>query len=565
MIKTKKSLAETHPELAKEWDYEKNGELTPENVTKGSRKKVFWICSERHSYDSVMSSRNSMKSGCPYCAGKKVCKDNCLSTTNPEIAKEWHPIKNGELTPEDVTKGSSKKVWWLCSEGHSYPAIVQSRTNIKSGCPYCSGRRVCKDNCLSTTHPEISKEWDYKKNGGLTPKDITVGSGKKVFWICSEGHSYSSTINNKISGCGCGCGCSYCSGRTVCEDNCLSATHPELSEEWNHEKNGELTPEDVTYGSNKKVFWICSEGHSYDSIIASRSNGRGCPTCNSGWTIPSIKNYLKSIQHLIPIMNQPQWYHLLNSSGILNIDPSSKGYKFVQKISNKEKLDFDELGNLDYDDIINNEDVSDEEENNFINNDDFHNEIDHITQDPFSPLKEHEPFISIEKAIAALPSMDKETIEAIIGEEIWLLIQMLCENEKRITDIRKKVKHKYSKEAQKRILNIYKKAKKLKLPKNYNLRDNNEKLIKPYLMQRLAVVMLKDKQSMLNLSGTGAGKTLFAIWASYYINSKLTVIVCPNDIKEMWKKRIKEILPSANNVLINDFNPKLKKNVPNRR
>ena len=32
-----------------------------------------------------------------------------LSVTHPDLAKEWHPTKNGELTPNDVTAGSDKK------------------------------------------------------------------------------------------------------------------------------------------------------------------------------------------------------------------------------------------------------------------------------------------------------------------------------------------------------------------------------------------------------------------------------------------------------------------------
>ncbi|TRZ80398.1 hypothetical protein D4R86_04300 [bacterium] len=74
----------------------------------------------------------------------KVCKDNCLATLNPELAKEWHPTKNGTLTPYDITEHSGKKVWWKCKKNHSFFTSISNRSAGR-GCPYCSGRKVCKE------------------------------------------------------------------------------------------------------------------------------------------------------------------------------------------------------------------------------------------------------------------------------------------------------------------------------------------------------------------------------------------------------------------------------------
>jgi hypothetical protein len=65
-----------------------------------------------------------------------------LLSSYPHLVKEWHPTKNGELTPNDFTHGSKKKVWWLCSKNHNYEATFNSRTSRKTGCPYCSGRKT---------------------------------------------------------------------------------------------------------------------------------------------------------------------------------------------------------------------------------------------------------------------------------------------------------------------------------------------------------------------------------------------------------------------------------------
>lgn len=89
-----------------------------------------------------MAARAASGSGCPYCAGRKVLAGfNDLATREPLLAKQWHPKLNGSLTPEMVTPGSHRKVWWQCHEGHAWRAVIYSRTGPKrSGCPVCAGR-----------------------------------------------------------------------------------------------------------------------------------------------------------------------------------------------------------------------------------------------------------------------------------------------------------------------------------------------------------------------------------------------------------------------------------------
>jgi hypothetical protein len=135
----------------------------------------------------------------------KVSKDNNLSVLYPEIAKEWHPTKNEDLKPEDITSKSGRKIWWKCSKkGHEWPAIIAGRTN-GGGCPYCSGRKAGKDNNLSARFPEIAKEWHPTKNGNLTPEGVMPGSNKKVWWICSkeDDHEWDAIINHRTRGSGC--------------------------------------------------------------------------------------------------------------------------------------------------------------------------------------------------------------------------------------------------------------------------------------------------------------------------------------------------------------------------
>ena len=136
----------------------------------------------------------------------KATKDYNLQVTNPSLAKEWHPKKNGTITPKDVTPGSNKRVWWICIKGHEWKAPILRRKITGSGCPYCSGYKVCNDNCLATVNPNLAKQWHPDKNNSLTPKDVTAGSNKKVWWLCEKGHEWKAVIESRTLG----RGCPYC-------------------------------------------------------------------------------------------------------------------------------------------------------------------------------------------------------------------------------------------------------------------------------------------------------------------------------------------------------------------
>lgn len=106
---------------------------------------------------------------------KLIVGQNDLAKVNPDLAAEWHPSKNGSLLPSQITAGSNRKVWWLGKCGNEWQAVVSSRTR-GNGCPFCANKRVLPGfNDLATTYPEIAEEWNYKRNGALSPEDFTYG------------------------------------------------------------------------------------------------------------------------------------------------------------------------------------------------------------------------------------------------------------------------------------------------------------------------------------------------------------------------------------------------------
>lgn len=134
----KNAFAFVHPELVQFWDYEKNDGVDPKVISYGSGTKVWWRCPEGHSYLQKVNAKSG-GAGCTICSHQQVDAVNCLATLYPEIAKEWHPTKNGSLTPGDVMPQSHKDIWWLCPYGHEYQQKVYVR--YRSGCPICDSEK----------------------------------------------------------------------------------------------------------------------------------------------------------------------------------------------------------------------------------------------------------------------------------------------------------------------------------------------------------------------------------------------------------------------------------------
>lgn len=198
--------------LLSQWDTQKNGALTPHDVSYGSKKKVWWRCEKGHGWQARGASRIH-GNGCPVCAGKQIIAGvNDLASRFPQIAGQWHPTKNEGRTPQSVSAYSNTRAWWICELGHEYQAFVAHRTNMGSGCPYCANRKVLAGfNDLASQEPQIAAQWHPTLNGDLTPQMVTPGSAKKAWWQCEEGHVWKTAIYSRAARDK--CGCPVCSGK----------------------------------------------------------------------------------------------------------------------------------------------------------------------------------------------------------------------------------------------------------------------------------------------------------------------------------------------------------------
>ena len=267
-------------ELLREWDAEKNGGKTPSDVSMGSHQKVWWLCPKGHSYCSVVKSR-TQGTGCPICAGRVVLSDeNSLAAKYPALAAEWDKEKNAPLLPTQVASGTLRKVWWLCPKGHSYYSSIASRAGGGTGCPVCAGQAVIpSENDLASQYPQLAAQWDAAKNGTLTPETVLPGSNRRVWWLCEKGHSYPAAISHRVRS---GSDCPFCTNRKVLPGfNDLAAIEPVVASQWHPTRNGNLTPEMVTSGSSRRVWWRCERGHAWRSAVSTRTGKQrcGCPTC----------------------------------------------------------------------------------------------------------------------------------------------------------------------------------------------------------------------------------------------------------------------------------------------
>ena len=455
-------------QLMAEWSWEKNNELgfAPNTLTLGSHTKAWWKCSKGHEWQASITHRNK-GSGCPYCSGRFAIKgENDLQTVNPNLAKEWNYEKNNGLTPVDVMPNTVKKVWWKCTKGHEWQATIDSR-NRGNGCPYCSGRFAIKgENDLQTVNPMLATEWNYDKNNGLTPMDVTPNSNKEVWWKCSNGHEWQSIIANRNKGVGCPvCNSErntsfpeyaivyylkkygldvihsfrekgyeldvYIPSKKIAieydgsfwhenkvkkdleknqkckndgiklyrireelpsmndssidyivkddrkdlskilkeilskiigtrvdvdlerdsivienlrdymeKENSFLISNPEVSKEWNYEKNGNLKPEHFAANSNKKVWWKCSEGHEWQAAIVTRNKGHRCPYCSG---IKALKG-CNDLQTVNPTLAEEWNYEKNNGLTPMDVKPNSdkkvwwkceKGHEWQARIQHR--------------------------------------------------------------------------------------------------------------------------------------------------------------------------------------------------------------------------------------
>jgi hypothetical protein len=206
------SLAALFPELALELHPTKNGTLTADQITASSTRRVWWLCTRipEHEWRTSPSMRTGpRKSGCKLCALMKVPPSRSLARLAPDIARQWHPTKNGRLVPTEIARQSTRRVWWRCLNGpdHEWQSRPTDRTTTQ--CPFCAGQRASVTNSLASLYPEIAREWHPTRNGELTPEETVAASSGFAWWRCPRGHVWRGQVSARTAR---GLVCPRCAG-----------------------------------------------------------------------------------------------------------------------------------------------------------------------------------------------------------------------------------------------------------------------------------------------------------------------------------------------------------------
>ena len=287
------SLASLKPEIALEWDAEKNGTLTAEQVTSGSGRKVWWKCSvnPKHSWQMPVVSRTSQGQSCPYCSGKRVDELNSFSAKYPHLVAFFDVVRNG-CTAHDIFASSQKTYWWRCAvaEDHVWKAKPASMTMENYPCPCCPPRirqlsvtNSLKAWCLENgiRGQKILSEWDLDANTELDPEKIIYTKNRfEIAWQCSEASDHkwtSSPYERTIAG----LDCPFCSKRRPSSTNNLALVYPNLLKFLHKTLNGQVDVSKISPSTHKSLWWQCpvAEDHVWEASVNQMKGGIRCGFC----------------------------------------------------------------------------------------------------------------------------------------------------------------------------------------------------------------------------------------------------------------------------------------------
>jgi len=342
--------------ICEQWHPTKNGEWKPTNFSRGSNYEATWYCGKtalcgcHHIWNASICNRTSKKPrGCPWCAEQKRCEHMMNETYSlqakfPDIAQHFHPTKNGDIVPNQISAYSSDTYWWLCpntcKDGcpHEYQMMVSNKTKGQ-GCPFsgcCSSpKKCCIHTSLRTTHPEIAKYWDTEKNREedgsiILPEHITHGSNLMAHWkcpkTCNEGcsHSLNATVYSTVKEKKCDI-CPFCSRQQIFPHTSLQYLYPDIAKEWHPTKNVDkcgvvICADQVFPMSGQKAWWRCLTpctfgcAHEYEMIVANRTDKhQGCPYSGCCKTAPKKCCVHTSLHCLYPTLAL-QWHPTKNST-----------------------------------------------------------------------------------------------------------------------------------------------------------------------------------------------------------------------------------------------------------
>ena len=303
-----------------------------EFVVSGSSESVVWKCSNGpdHVWRSSITNRAQLNRGCPFCAGQRSCCGKSFLFKFPQVATQWHPIKNKKITTQEVKSGSNKKYWWKCPNGpdHIWEYMVANRE--KRPCPFCLKKELDLQSKIKISkkisinyHPLLNIESSFE----------TINLKQSYWWKClkSPDHVWKRTLKSYLNN----PKCSLCFGKEISISSSFLAQTSGISVEW-HPTFNKKRPQEVKVSSHDIIWWKCikSPDHIWASKVGNRTIlNRGCPYCAKRYSDVS-----SSLVTQYPNISK-QWHSVLNK-GVLphHVRSSSNKRVFWQCLKNKEHV-----------------------------------------------------------------------------------------------------------------------------------------------------------------------------------------------------------------------------------
>lgn len=290
----------THPEYATEWNTDKNG-MPPSRVTWASRQAYHWTCPLEHSYATPVSSRIENGTNCHYCEGRAVLAGfNDFAAVYPQFMHEW----DDERAPTTVYKHARRSVNWKCEKGHQWLASVYERMVGGTGCPFCQGKRAVPGvNDITTTHPYIAAQWMTEKNPDVDIRDVTITSGREVWWRVEEcGHEWKGQVRYRKSA-----ACAPCErGHAIEGANDVLTLRPVLAAYFDADESPDVRLNECVLGSSRDVNWACPTCHHkwHNQIRHISTYAEPCPRCDGREVTPGVNDAATLHAHLLPEVDE---------------------------------------------------------------------------------------------------------------------------------------------------------------------------------------------------------------------------------------------------------------------
>lgn len=456
---------------------------------------------------------------------------NDLKTLYPELACEFVSFEG--ISDPSLIKGNrnNKKQNWKCVYGHSWSASLNNRIGKKRGCPVCVGKKIGTDTETAwDAYPELRDVWSDRNTMSL--KELLPKSGQKVVITCGD-HYYSLYMYSYNQGNRCG----VCSGRKVIRGgkNSLLFEYPTVASEY-MEKNP-IPVDEISKGTNDKVWWKHSCGHEWTSSVSSRIHGRaGCPRCNRGWGVVDIIKLLENIP--LDLLSTTDKLSIMNSCGVSTSWSKARGGSINSWVRGKIS-DGEFLTSLKED--ANLPDTEDSEELPDLSDDLDIADVEDLMDDSGVPQLNIsnvlETISSLDKAgIGSTFVSDEDLVESMVSRWVGQIWSAVWDGQ----DVEEALKdwpdgNTFQKTIRDRFMNEFESVTKLQTPKDWPYS------FEPSMMQKYVAVRMASEKRVGNWSGTGAGKTASAVLANLHLGSPETIVLCPNPVVSNWVENTKTL------------------------